>query len=189
MLKCWAHQKDSFIPYVWGGTSFINTIDTPFREITNKIDNHYYSYFEFDNVQTHQKSGFDCSDIISRAAQICNIPYFYKNTTTIGQNLQPLQPHDTLINGDLILIKGHVMVISDIDKNLLIEARSYGHGYGKVHEIELHKVFDSIETYKDLCEAFFSKKELKRKDIHGNIRDTFKDWKILSKKYGEKETE
>jgi cell wall-associated NlpC family hydrolase len=179
LLKSWAHQKDSFIPYVWGGTSFTNTLKTSFKETTKQTNGHTYSFFEFDNDQASPKNGFDCSGIIARAAQICSIPYFYKNTTTIGKNLQQLQPEDILINGDLILIKGHVMIISDIDNNLLVEARSYGHGYGKVHEIELNKVFDSIEVYKDLCEAFFNKKELKRKDINGNIRDTFNDWKIL----------
>lgn len=179
LLKQWAHQPDSFIPYVWGGTSFCTSLNVPFKDVTKEISGDTYSFFEFENNCTYPKNGFDCSGLIARAAQICNMPYFYKNTTTIGHNLQPLTPEDSLMNGDLILIKGHVMVISDIDQNLLIEARSYGHGYGKVHEIELHKVFDGIMTYNDLREAFFNKKELKRKDIWGKAHDTFTDWKIL----------
>lgn len=179
LLKSWANQENSFIPYVWGGTSFTATINSPFKEIIKETNNNIYSLYQFDDDQIDIKNGFDCSGLIARAAHICNMPYFFKNTTTIGTYLQPLTREDTLINGDLILIKGHVMVVSDADKNLLIEARSYGHGYGKVHEIELGKVFDSMNTYNDLIDAFFHKKELKRKDIWGNVRDTFSDWKIL----------
>ena len=36
LLKAWAHQKHSFIPYVWGGTSFINTINTSFKNVTKE---------------------------------------------------------------------------------------------------------------------------------------------------------
>jgi hypothetical protein len=179
LLKSWANQNNSFIPYVWGGTSFTSTINTPFKVITKETGNHSYSYYEYENEKTKPKSGFDCSGLISRAAQICSIPYFYKNTITIRQHLQPLTPEDVLINGDLILVKGHVMAISDIEKNLLIEARSYGSGYGKVQEIALNNVFDAIETYTDLCNAFFNNKELKRKDKWGKIQDTYQDWKIL----------
>jgi cell wall-associated NlpC family hydrolase len=179
LIKEWAHQKQGFIPYVWGGNSFTTTIHTPFKEVTKKNNTHEYSWYEFDADSTTPKNGFDCSGLIARATQICGIPYFCKNTTTIANYLQPLQPDDTLMNGDLILIKGHVMVVSDIANNLLIEARGYTHGYGKLHEVPLKKVFDGIKTYQQLCDAFFNKKALKRKDSNGKIRDSFNDWKIL----------
>ena len=74
------------------------------------------------------------------------------------------------------------MTVSDANKNLLIEARAYGHGYGKLQEIELNNVFDGIETYQDLCNEFFNKKELRRKDSKGIIRDTFTNWNIVTMK-------
>ena len=72
------------------------------------------------------------------------------------------------------------MVVSDTDKNLLIEARSYSHGYGKLHEIPIGKVFEGIETYKDLTDAYFGKKVIKRKDKQGKIRDTFTNLQLFS---------
>ena len=72
------------------------------------------------------------------------------------------------------------MIVSDITKNLLIEARSYGHGYGKLHEISIDQVFEGIETYKDLCDAYYEKKVVKRKDKDGKIRDTFSNLQLFS---------
>jgi len=178
LLKLWAHQENGCIPYVWGGTSFTSTMNTPFQEKTHNTNNS--SWYEFDNDVTIPKNGFDCSGVIARAAQICGMPYFFKNTTTISKMLTELQTDDCLQNGDIILIKGHVMVVSNVAQNKLIEARSYAHGYGKLHEIKLHKVFDEMYDYQELCNAFFNKKTLKRKDVNGKIRDTFKDWKILT---------
>lgn len=176
LLKLWAHCTKGCIPYVWGGTSFTSTINAPFIEKKNDKS----SWYEFDGDTSITKNGFDCSGVIARAAQICGMPYFFKNTTTISKMLTELQTGQRLHNGDIILIKGHVMVVSDVKNNKLIEARSYAHGYGKLHEIELSKVFDEMYNYQELCNAFFGKKPLARKDIHGKIRDTFKDWKILT---------
>jgi hypothetical protein len=84
--------------------------------------------------------------------------------------------------GDLILVRGHVMIVSDTTKNLLIEARSYGHGYGKLHEIPIGEVFENINTYKDLSEACFGKKVIKRKDKEGKVRDSFSNVQLFSMK-------
>jgi hypothetical protein len=173
LLRTWAHQKKGCIPYVWGGTTFTKPIHSTFKEVIASGPNGDYSYYEYEKDTQHPKNGFDCSGVILRAAQICGIPYFCKNTTTIAQCLQPLKKENQLAAGDLILIKGHVMVVSDLEKNLLIEARSYGHGYGKLHEISVGDVFDGIETYSDLCDAYYEKKVVKRKDKNGKIRDTF----------------
>ncbi len=180
LLQKWAHTKNGSIAYVWGGTSFTKTTNGAFKEITKTGHNGDYSFYEYEKDTQSPKNGFDCSGAILRAAQISGIPYFCKNTTTIGQCLASLIKEQTLQNGDLILIKGHVMVVSDINKNLLIEARAYAHGYGKLHEIPLREVFDGIETYKDLCDAYFEKKVVKRKDKHGNIRDTFSNVQLFS---------
>lgn len=180
LLKKWAHPKKGSIPYVWGGTSFIKPIQSSFKEVTKTGHNGDYSFYEYEKDTQSPKSGFDCSGVILRAAQICGIPYFCKNTTTIAQCLTPLSKEEQLMTGDLILIKGHVMVISDITKNLLIEARSYGHGYGKLHEIPISEVFEGIETYKDLIDTYFEKKVVKRKDKQGKVRDTFSGLQLFS---------
>ena len=180
LLKKWAHLKNGHIPYVWGGTSFIKPLHTNFKEVTKTGHNGDYSFYEYEKDIQSPKTGFDCSGIILRAAQISSIPYFCKNTTTIAQCLKVLEREQELQNGDLILIKGHVMIVSDMNKNLLIEARSYGHGYGKIHEIPINQVFEGIETYKDLCDAYYEKKVVKRKDKNGKVRDTFSTVQLFS---------
>ena len=180
LLKKWAHTKKGIIPYVWGGTSFTKPIQSPFKEVTKTGHNGDYSFYEYEKDTQSPKSGFDCSGVILRAAQICGIPYFCKNTTTIAQCLTPLAEENSLKAGDLILIKGHVMVVSDVAKNLLIEARSYGHGYGRLHEIPLCEVFEGIENYKDLADVYFEKKIVKRKDKLGKVRDTFSSLQLFS---------
>lgn len=179
LLKKWAHLKQGCIPYTWGGTSFTNHIQGNFKEKTHTTDNGDYVFYEYEKDTQCPKSGFDCSGVIVRAAQICGIPYFAKNTATIAHALAPLSTEQTLSAGDLILIRGHVMIVSDVQKNLLIEARSYGHGYGKLHEIPINKVFEGIENYKDLTDAFFNKTVIKRKDIQGKVRDTFANLQLF----------
>jgi cell wall-associated NlpC family hydrolase len=180
LLKKWCHNKQGCIPYTWGGTSFAHTTRGNFKEVTRRTHNSDYSFYEYEKDISSPKSGFDCSGVIARATQICGIPYFCKNTATIPHCLAPLKTEQTLSCGDLILIRGHVMVVSDIAKNLLIEARSYGHGYGKLHEISIGKVFEGIETYKDLADAYFGKSVIKRKDKQGKVRDTFTNLQLFS---------
>lgn len=180
LLKKWAHQKHGCIPYTWGGTSFTHTIPGNFKEVTHKTNNGDYICYEYEKNSLSPKSGFDCSGAIARATQICGIPYFCKNTATISHCLTQLKSDQSLSPGDLILIRGHVMVVSDVTKNLLIEARSYGHGYGKLHEIPLEQVFEDMYTYKDLTDAFFNKTVIKRKDKQGKVRDTFTNLQLFS---------
>lgn len=180
LLKKWAHTKHGCIPYTWGGTSFAQTTQGDFKEVTHRTNNGDYSAYEYNKDSQSPKSGFDCSGAIARATQICGIPYFCKNTTTIAQRLTPLKKDEALASGDIILIKGHVMVVSDINKNLLIEARSYSHGYGKLHEIPINHVFEGIETYKNLTDAYFNKTVIKRKDKQGKVRDTFTNLQLFS---------
>lgn len=180
LLKKWTHTKTGCIPYTWGGTSFAHTTSGNFKEITRKTNNGDYSLYDYEKNNHCPKNGFDCSGVIARATQICGIPYFCKNTTTIPHGLISLKSDQIIAAGDLILIKGHVMVVSDIKKNLLIEARSYSHGYGKLQEIELKKVFEGIETYQDLMNAYNNKVVIKRKDKQGKVRDTFTNLQLFS---------
>lgn len=180
LLKKWAHIKKGSIAYVWGGTSFTTPIHTDFKEVTKTGHKGDYSFYEYEKNTQSPKNGFDCSGIILRAAQICGIPYFCKNTTTIAQCLKPLSANQELKNGDLILINGHVMIVSDKTKNLLIEARSYGHGYGKIHEIPIKNMFENIETYQDLLDTYYDKRAIKIKDKNGKVRATFSCVQLFS---------
>ena len=182
LLKKWARTHQGCIPYTWGGTSFAHTTRGNFKEVTRTTCNSDYSLYEYEKDTSSPKSGFDCSGVIARATQICGIPYFCKNTATIAHCLAPFKPDDTLSPGDLILIRGHVMVVSDITKNLLIEARSYAHGYGKLQEIPIDKVFEGIKNYKDLTDAYYGKTVIKRKDKEGKVRDTFTNLQLFSMK-------
>ena len=140
-MRQWAKRKEGFIPYVWGGFSFTDTIKTT-------------SCFLLKDETTSPKTGLDCVGIIARVAQIYGIPYFYKNTTTIKQCLTPLARNSKLMTGDIIWVPGHVMIVADLTNHTLIEARGYDHGYGKVQEIPLNEEFKGINTYRDLIDAY-----------------------------------
>lgn len=181
IMRSWATMKNGYIPYVWGGNSYIHEAHsgTMTEHITQK-NGKEISFYTIKNYNNPPLSGFDCSGLILRAAQICNMPYYLKNTTTLAHYLDEINQHTSIKNGDLIWIPRHVMVVSDVKKNLLIEARSYSHGFGKVHEIPLHKVFKNIKTYNDLIAYKTAHKPLERIDKWGNTMDTFKDFKILN---------
>jgi len=180
LVRSWAHLKEGYIPYVWGGSSSSNLAHShDFTEEKVIKNNKTASYYAIKNYTACPMTGFDCSSLISRAAQICNIPYFFKNTTTLAHYLYPISKYDHIKNGDLIWIPWHVMIVSDVKKNLLVEARSYNHGYGKVHELPLDKVFKGIHTYQELADRMLAKKPIERIDTCGRVADTFLTFKIL----------
>ncbi len=179
LLKKWTHNGNS-IAYVWGGCSLINTYQTnDFTHVEIPLSPEEKTSCYSRGYTYVPKTGFDCAGLITRAAQICDMPYFFKNTTTIVQNLKTLGTAQRLEIGDLIWIPGHIMVISDIDKNLAIEARTYQQGYGKVQELPLKNIFQGINTYNDLQEAFFKKKPLFRVNNKGIVKEKFSYFKLL----------
>ena len=183
IVRQWAHLKKGYIPYVWGGCSYTEpALSSHFYEKVIKEGKKHVSFYCIDGYTLYPMSGFDCSSLVLRAAQICTIPYYFKNTTTLSRFLSELKPSDTIENGDLIWIPWHVMIISDCDKNLLVEARSYNHGYGKVHELPLHKVFKDVYSYKDLLHRLRTKAPIERINKQGVVMDTFPTFKILKLK-------
>lgn len=182
IVRTWAHLEEGFIPYVWGGCSVIGLI--PFNETFSQVELYAgkltdtgYAYPT--SACQFPKTGLDCTGLVARAAQLSGIPYFLKNSTTIATYLESLGKKDTLHDGDLIWVPGHVMVVSNVAKNLLVEARHYSQGYGKVHEIELGKVFSGMTTYQDLINAYEQKKSIQRMNKDGAIKNTYKNWKLL----------
>lgn len=177
VLKKWAehHAHGGFIPYVWGGCSFTslctkNSFDTV--EKGNKS-----MYVRSDTPKPY--AGLDCAGLIVRAAQIAQLPFYFKNTNTIAQYLAPLKPNENAQVGDIIWFPGHVMVVSDTIHNALIEARHYSHGYGKVHEIAIDKVFNGIHSIKQLQDIYLRQEPLHRLNSKGTVAQTIPHFKIL----------
>jgi len=165
LLKLWTSFKieQECIPYVWGGVSF--------RNLLNFFKKRYKDYTPL--------AGFDCSGLILRAAQICQIPYFFKNTATLIQNLQTLNFDEEINDGDLLWFQGHVLIISDTQNNKILEARGYNSGFGRVHEIPLNRFFSNIKNYQELKDAYLRGTPL---EIINNVQEpylTIKKFKIL----------
>lgn len=172
VLKSWAHQS-GVIPYIWGGTSFCKTYtkDCSAKEFHERLS----------KIKT-TKCGLDCAGLIYRAAKIANLPYYFKNTTTLSQNLKPLEKGERIENGDLIFFKGHVIVISNITSDLCIEARGYSHGYGIVQEIKLNKLFKDVNTFTELKQKYFNNEKLERLNSESKVIQIIPSFKILKLK-------
>ena len=183
LLKGWAHERDGIIPYVFGGCSYNGRIiPRGFSLVSHVRSGEEVSYWQRKNVQLQSLSGFDCSSMILCAAQICGIPYFYKNTFTLCYAMETLKKQESLQAGDIIWYWGHVMVVSDVKKNLLIEAVGYDVGYGRVHEISLDKVFKQISTYPELIAAYHKGAPLERLHSSGRPLKAVYDLKIFTLK-------
>lgn len=181
-IQQWANISDGFIPYVWGGCSFTHTSNAVFNELSIVKKGTPHSYVNLDDFSHATKPGFDCSNMILRAAHIAGIPYYYKNSSAAAKYLKILSTDDSVEAGDIIWIPGHVMMVSDVKNNLLVEARGYNHGYGRIQEMELSKVFKNIKTYDNLAKALHRKQKLYRLDNKGVVADSFTRFKILKMK-------
>jgi hypothetical protein len=179
IVRRWAHQKNGIIPYAWGGCSFINTYAQNNFTLEHKsIHGKKLGFYVRPNTKT-QKSGYDCSGIILRAAQIAGLPYYCKNTYTLMQQLPSLTANEAVKEGDLIWIYGHVLIVADCKKSTVIEAGSYDCGYGKIQEVPIGKIFKGIETFADLQQRFSEKASVERLTHNGSILDTYKEVKLL----------
>jgi hypothetical protein len=179
ILKKWIAQKE-FIPYVGGGCSFIDTcIENNFELKNGEQFGATISYWQRKFFPTRQFSGIECSSLVFRVAQIVGMPYFYKNTATLVSCLNCLEKNEHLEPGDLIWYPGHVLIVSDIKKNKLIEAVGYKLGFGKMHEIALDKVFSDVRTFSDLIKAYHERKKIYRLNIMGDRARTVKKFELL----------
>lgn len=181
-LKLWVRENDGSIPYVWGGCSLgkRQTADTFVIKESAPTKTSKQYWFEWPGHSEGTAWGLDCAGLVARTAQIAGIPYFYKNTTTLAHFLKPVNDRKELRNGDLIWIPGHVMIVSDVHKNLIIEARCYKHGFGKVHEIKLGDVFKGIPTFTRFMKAVQNHEPLQRLHKDGTVVQTVKNYKLLS---------
>lgn len=179
LARRWARKTDGAIPYVWGGCSYIQrSKPDAFKEVVIHTKEPY-AYYVRPDCTDRPASGIDCSGFICLAAQCCGIPYFFKNSTTVARCLRPVAADESIIEGDIIWIPNHVMIVGSVKNNTLIEARHYSQGYGCVHELPLSAVFKDITTYHDLHQACLTKKPLVRLDRQGNARETIRECKLL----------
>lgn len=178
LLKKWSNAA-SIIPYVLGGCSYTHRYaDENFKLLKKTESGKERSFYERSLCFQNPKNGFDCTGLVFRAAHICGIPYYYKNSTTVIKNLR-LVTDENFDEGDLIWIPGHIMVIADKKNNTLIEARGYDHGYGKLQEIALEKVFKNISTFSQLFDSLKKKKQLQRLNSKGDVVQHIDQYKIL----------
>ncbi len=181
LLKNWAHTP-GFIFYVWGGCSLTHYSPfNQFKEGKKKLETGKKAN-AFERIPQPCQcplTGMDCAGLILCAAKISNIPYHFKNTYTLARYLTPLNSYDVLHEGDLIWIPGHVMVVSDLQNNKLIEARGYSHGYGIVQEIPLSEEFKEIDTYAQLLQNYYKKEPLRRLNKEGQEVEKISNFKLL----------
>ena len=177
ILQRWAHTPGT-IPYVWGGCSFTEAHrSNRFTTIPTKKGGYYTRAVD---QKRAPKTGFDCTGIIARAAQIVGLPYFLKNSYTIAHNLPLLKANEPLLPGDIIWIPGHVIVITDTKNNRVVEAHAYGSGYGKVHELSISRIFKDIQKFDDLEIAFRKQIPLQRLNSKGEVFATYPQFKLLT---------
>ena len=117
-----------------------------------------------------------------RAAQICGIPYAYKNTITAAKNLRKIDTFETVQEGDLLWVPGGLLVISDIAHNRILGVLGYQFGYGKIVELKLSQLFNDITTYEELLENYRAHKPLQTKKADGTLSRTIPTYKILKLK-------
>lgn len=176
ILRKWI-PKNGYIPYVFGGFSIGNPLKTNIFHGKKIGSATAYQRSEANNQVV--KYGIDCSQLIARAAQIAGIDYYYKNTSTLRQELTPVKHNEPIQNGDILVWSGHTCIVSDVKKGLLIEARGYDHGYGIVQEIPLSEQFQGITTFKELQKAVHNNKNITRLNKANKKVQTIRDLQIM----------
>lgn len=181
LLSDWAHRPEGKVPFIWGGASLT----------------HFYPRFQFSlkeklsptgkkawywsiHHQLYPLAGFDTSGLILRAAQICQIPYFFKNTTTARTHLKKVPEYESLKKGDLLWIPGGLLVISSVRHNKIIAIAGYQFGYGALKEFKLAELFQDVWTYKELQELMANNGTLIMKKADGSIGREIKEYEFLS---------
>lgn len=165
LLRSWAHNSCGYIPYVLGGCSVCTFDANPF--------------FNFQKNKFPLR-GIDCTGLILRAAQICNIPYFFKNSATLHRYATPISEDEPIELGDIFWIKGHAFIVSNLDEPSFIEARGYTpHKFGRIHEITLPKVFQGITSFEQLRQMYKEGKSIARLDKDGIPHDTHKEFRFF----------
>lgn len=159
--------SDGVIPYVWGGSSYVH----PYKDGAFIVKS---GHIERSGV-AHPYRGYDCSELILRLAQIVGIPYRCKLTSLMSSMLTEVPRSKPLQEGDLIWMPGHVMMVSNLKRNELIEARGYGSGHGRVQALALKDYFQNITTYEQLRRAAYDRQPLLLLKKDGSVQTEVKE--------------
>lgn len=181
IIRHWAHRHNhKAFAYALGGSSLVEEVH-PNNFKLEKIGHQQklffmrpHDHYYYANSSTHHatQTGIDCSNLITRAAQIAGIAYYAGNTTTISHELHAVTKNDVLENGDIVVWKGHTIIISSVKDNLIVEARGYEPSdYGIVHEIPLEERFKDIKTMEDLKKAYLAKRKVPILAKAGNVKE------------------
>ena len=180
LCKEWANQKNGLIPYVFGGLSIGHPLkNNAYTKTKVMFTKRRPSTFFVRQNSKKPLAGIDCSRLFTRAAQMSNLPLYATNTTQLKRTLRRLKKHESVENGDLVIWNGHVALISDTKKGLFVEARSYGCGYGEVHEIPYSKQLKDITSTQKLVDAHFAKPRITRLNKDGKKSHFIYDLEIL----------
>ena len=172
LVRSWTCDTEEIIPYVWGGCSYMCRLPAADFFLDRQTEG-TISIACWRRLFTQvPHGGMDCSGLILRAAQIVGIHHYFKNTLTIKECMTSILPNEELEEGDLILVPRHVMIVSDLKKNLLIDASSYTSEFGCAREVPLHKVFRDIATYEELQQAALQHIPLCLKTKTGSVHRT-----------------
>lgn len=151
MIRSWInHAAPRIIPYVLGGSSYLAGVENtkPYLKEQSILGQKAAVY---KRKETHKPCwGLDCSELIWRAAQIVGIRYPWKSSLMVERFLKPLGAKQQVEVGDVIWVPGHVMLVSDVVHNKLIESVGYKSGFGKVHEIALKDRIQNCDSYAKL---------------------------------------
>lgn len=165
LLYQWCTCGNS-IPFVWGGTSFINYAHH--KPVLKK----WFAYGEQVSAWNYSSngksplSGFDSSGLILRAAQICGFPYYCCNSSAVAHTLMNV-PFSDIQEGDIVWAPGYLGVVASLDRNEIIEAQGYARGYGIVQCIDLKQRFSNAPTWHDFIQCCEKRIPLQSLDSQG----------------------
>lgn len=169
LLKGWTQKKETFATLLGGcsGTATVKPSQAAITEYTCTDQIAFKAHCNQNIAAPY--SGFDCPGLIMSACQIFNIPFCAKNTLTAFRYLRPFdQSQDSLEIGDMIMTKGYLGMIVDLQKNLIVEARNNTFHEGTIRVTPLKNTFLGINTYQELLNKYFAKDSLTLIDKDGN---------------------
>lgn len=167
LLKNWAVNDLGVVPFVWGGMSLTSFLPEELCTVQQAYLSGETITYWVRPSSSAPHSGFTCSSVILRAAQIAGLPFFSLTTRTMSEHLERLGKSDELQEGDIIWWPGGSVVVSGLDDNTMIVASSYHTGHGCLYETELKNYFENITTYEQLIDAYHNKKPLTVLDKDG----------------------
>lgn len=179
VLHDWSTTSQAaVIPYVWGGRSFISTCEQRNFKLATSDENSKVTYW-VRPLDRQPYTGMDCSGLILRAAQICGLPYFYNNTTTLANRLRLLAPTEEIKDGDLIFFPGHVIIVSSIKSNEFIHTAGYSQQHGCLKICTLNSFFEKINTYQDFQHAYANNMSIGLLNVRGQKIKDLTGYKVL----------